>query len=106
MWFSLRMRHPSGVVPLLVSVGLICYFGYHSVHGNHGLKARSQLNQKIERLESQIAGLQATQRRLERDVALMHPAKIDPDMLDEQARLLLNLAHPDDMTIMLRSKRL
>lgn len=106
MRFSLRNWHPSGVIPLLVSLGLICYFGYHSVQGNHGLKARAELSRKIERMETELAGLSATRRLLERNVALLHPQKIDPDMLDEQARALLNLAHPDDITIMRPSKPL
>ena len=106
MRFSLRSWHPSGVVPFLVSLGLICYFGYHAVQGKHGLKARAELNYRIERLETELAGLRAKRGLLERNVALMHPSKIDPDMLDEQARLLLNLAHPDDITIMRPSRSL
>ena len=29
----------------------------------------------------------------------MHPDHVDPDMLDEQVRLMLGLAHPDDLII-------
>ena len=40
--------------------------------------------------------------RLERDVALLRPESLDPDMLDERARAILNLAHPDDLVMMKR----
>ena len=40
--------------------------------------------------------------RLERDVALLRPESLDPDMLDERARAILNLAHPDDLIMMKR----
>jgi cell division protein FtsB len=40
--------------------------------------------------------------RIERDVALLQPENLDPDMLDERARAILNLAHPDDLVMMKR----
>ena len=40
--------------------------------------------------------------RLERDVALLRPESLDPDMLDERARASLNLAHPDDLVMLKR----
>ena len=40
--------------------------------------------------------------RIERDVALLEPDSLDPDMLDERARAILNLAHPGDLVMMKR----
>ncbi len=40
--------------------------------------------------------------RLERDVALLRPESLDPDMLDERARAILNLAHQDDLIMLKR----
>jgi cell division protein FtsB len=31
---------------------------------------------------------------------LLRPESLDPDMLEERARVLLNLAHPNDIVIM------
>jgi hypothetical protein len=33
---------------------------------------------------------------------LLKPRGLDPDMLDERARALLDYAHPNDLTLMLR----
>jgi hypothetical protein len=35
-------------------------------------------------------------------VALLRPESLDPDMLDERARAILNLAHQDDLIMMKR----
>jgi len=53
-------------------------------------------------LAGELAGLKAVKTRLERDVALLRPESLDPDMLDERARAILNLAHPDDLIMLKR----
>ena len=78
------------------------YFGYHLQIGDHGLKARAELERRKAVLEGELAGLQEVKDRLERDVALLRPESLDPDMLDERARAILNLAHPDDLIMLKR----
>jgi cell division protein FtsB len=53
-------------------------------------------------LAGELAGLKEVKDRLERDVVLLRPESLDPDMLDERARAILNLAHPDDLVMMKR----
>jgi cell division protein FtsB len=95
------MRFRAFIFPL-VALGVGGYFGYHLQIGEHGLKARADLERRKEVLEGELAGLQEVRQRLERDVALLRPESLDPDMLDERARALLNLAHPDDLVMMKR----
>ena len=80
------------------------YFGYHLQNGNHGLEARADLERRKDVLAGERAGLREVKQRLERDVALLRPESLDPDMLDERARAILNLAHSDDL-IMLKRKQ-
>jgi cell division protein FtsB len=75
------------------------YFGYHLLNGKHGLDARVTLDQQATTLEHELAALREVRTGLERDVALLRPETIDPDMLDERAREILNFAHPDDFVI-------
>jgi cell division protein FtsB len=97
------MRVGAFIFPLLaLSAG--GYFGYHLQNGDHGLKARANLEARKEVLEGEIAGLREVKERIERDVALLRPESLDPDMLDERARAILNLAHPDDLVMMKRRK--
>jgi len=95
------LRFGAFIFPLLaLSAG--GYFGYHLQNGDHGLKSRAQLQTRADVLAGELAGLREVRQRIERDVALLQPESLDPDMLDERARAILNLAHPDDLVMMKR----
>lgn len=87
----------------LTCFGFLGYFAYHLFVGDHGLEARARLQTQIKSLEGELNGLQAVRERLDRDVALMRADKLDPDMLDERARMILNFSHPRDIVIMNKS---
>jgi cell division protein FtsB len=95
------MRLRSFIFPLL-ACGVGGYFGYHLEIGDHGLNARTDLERRKDVLQGELAGLEEVKTRLERDVALLRPESLDPDMLDERARAILNLAHADDLVILKR----
>ena len=85
---------------LLICLFLMSYFAYHAIKGKHGLEARSSLYSQALSLEHKLAGLEAAQFRLERNIALMSDGSIDHDMLEEKARELLNFSRPDDIIIL------
>ena len=95
------MRVTALIFPLLACAAG-GYLGYNLQTGEHGLKARADLEGRKEVLAGELAGLKEVRNRLDRDVALLRPESLDPDMLDERARAILNLAHPDDLIIMKR----
>ena len=95
------MRFTAFIFPLL-ACGAAGYFGYNLQIGDHGLKARADIERRKEVLEGELAGLKEVKARLERDVSLLRPESLDPDMLDERARAILNLSHPDDLIILKR----
>ncbi len=95
------MRFTAFIFPLL-ACGAAGYFAYHLQTGDHGLEARTKLEGRKAVLEGEFAGLEAVRLRLERDVALLRPESLDPDMLDERARAILNLAHQDDLIMLKR----
>lgn len=87
----------------LICLALIAYFSYHAIEGDHGLHKRTELAHRIAGLTKELEALKAERQRIEHDVALITSrAKSQPDLLDEQARRLLNYANTDDI-IVLRS---
>ena len=92
------MRLRAAAVPL-ACLSLIGYFGYHLFVGERGLESRAKIESRITTLEGELKGLQAVRAKLERDVALLRAEHLDPDMLGERARAVLNFAHPDDILI-------
>lgn len=86
---------------LLGCLALIAYFAYHAVEGEHGLHKRALLEHRVEQLEQDLAALKRERLRIEHDVDLINKrARSQPDMLDEQARALLNFARPDEIVVL------
>ena len=79
---------------------LIGYFGVNAFSGNRGLKAKEDIDQQIASLSTDLNRIQHARMQWERRVALLRADRLDPDMLDEQARKLLDDAAPNDLTLM------
>jgi cell division protein FtsB len=78
---------------------LIGYFAINAYTGSRGLRARQDLDQRIAALTRQIDDVKAERAQWERRVALLKSDHIDPDMLDERARALLDYADPRDLVL-------
>jgi cell division protein FtsB len=100
MWTRQKKKSPIGrlVVPV-IAIAFFAYFGFHAVHGDYGLNSKMQLEHKAMQLRAELSQLVEKRERLERRVLLMSNKTLDKDMLDEQARLLLNVARPDEIII-------
>jgi cell division protein FtsB len=79
---------------------LIGYFGVNAYSGNHGLKAKEDLDHQIAALSADLDHLKLERAQWERRVVLLRADRLDPDMLDEQARKLLDYVAPNDLTLM------
>jgi len=86
------------VVPCLAAA-FLSYFGFHAINGELGLNSKMQLDLRRERLTKELAGLVEQRKELERRTALLQDGTIEKDMLDEQARSLLEVARPDEIVI-------
>ena len=96
-----RLRSILSALGLYVTAALLIgYFGVNAYSGNHGLKAKEDIDRQIAELSSELQGLKQERAQWERRVALLRADKLDPDMLDQQARGLLDYADPHDLTLM------
>ena len=80
---------------------LIGYFGINAYNGDRGLKAKEDIDRQMATLTAELDHLKTEQARWERRIALLKSDDLDPDMLDERARILLDYADPHDLTLML-----
>jgi cell division protein FtsB len=80
---------------------LIGYFGINAYNGDRGIKAKEDIDRQMAALTTELDRLKGEQAEWERRIALLKSDNLDPDMLDEQARLLLDYADPHDSTLML-----
>ena len=75
---------------------LVSYFAFHAVQGDRGVVAWLQMRQQLAQLDQQLDAAQHERMILERQVALMRPQSLDPDMLDEQVRRVLGYTDARD----------
>jgi len=98
-----RLRAVLNALALYTIAALVIgYFGVNAYSGNHGLRARQDLDQQIAQLSDELDSLKAERATWERRVALLRPQSIDPDMLDERARALLDSADPRDLVLIVK----
>jgi len=93
---ELRARARYVIGPVL-GLSAITYFGYHVLHGERGLLAWWQLRERIAATRVSLAEIHAKRLVLENRVRLLHPESLDPDMLEERARIMLNYGHADEI---------
>ena len=94
-------RRAQSIIGPVVGVVVAMYFAYHVVQGDRGLLARRALQDRVETARAELSELHAKRLEMENRVRLLSPATLDPDMADERARYMLNLALSDEVVIML-----
>jgi cell division protein FtsB len=83
---------------------LIGYFAVNAFTGNHGLRARQDLEQQLAAMKDELGQLKSERALWERRVSLLQADRIDPDMLDERTRALIGYVDPRDLTLILHPR--
>ena len=95
--FWKRARH---LLQPLAGICLALYFGYYGVYGARGVLAVQQLEERVAS-SKEVLQLETERRAaLERRVALLRPTSLDPDLLEERARSLLNMGRTPDVIVL------
>ena len=79
---------------------IVGYFLYHTVQGDRGWLSMLRLQQQVNAAEANLSQLQNERGELEHRVQLMRPNNLDPDLLEEKSRDLLNYSKPNDVIIL------
>ena len=80
-------------------LSLVAYFLWNATQGDHGLQAYAIRQDELKALQAELGKVQAEQSGWERRVSELRSQHVDPDMLDERARAMLNLAEPSDIVM-------
>ena len=98
-----RLKRPPFWRPLALTVTLLgfqAYLGYSAISGQFGIASREDILADIEILKDRSAALQAEIDAYRHRASLLNPRHLDPDIVVERARAMLNMAHADDMLVM------
>ena len=80
----------------LVAAGAVAYFGQQAYVGDHGLVASRSMEQQIRQLDARHSEVKADRAAIEHRIDLLSNERIDPDLLDEQARSDLGWISPSE----------
>ena len=99
--FQKRLRQ--SIAPVLGAC-VFGYFAYHAIQGERGILAWLQISQQLAESQATLDELAAEHEDIQRRVSLLSPSSLDPDLLDERARVMLNLAEPDDRLVIIKTE--
>jgi cell division protein FtsB len=104
---SMKKSRPDPKLPresLAQGVALVCLLvmGGFAVAGPSGLLAWSENLRLLDARKQEIAQLSAEREQLKNRVDLLNPRSADPDLAGELLRSNLNVAHPDEMVMLIR----
>jgi cell division protein FtsB len=88
-------------LPPAIFLGITWYFAWNAVHGSRGLEAQQAQVAALAKAQAQFTVIDADRAQWETRIADLSGQSIGPDMLDDQARLVLNLAQPGDLVVQL-----
>jgi cell division protein FtsB len=80
-----------------VCCALLGYFAWHAYTGPGGYPYQERLERQVAELQAKFDDLQRDRIQFEHRVRLLRPETIDPDMLDEFARRKLEMVNPGDI---------
>ena len=84
----------------LLGVLIVGYFLYHTVQGERGWFAMVRLQNEVQTAQSTLGNLSEERLELERRTQLLRSDNMDPDLLDEKSRELLNYSNPDEIVVL------
>ena|SRR5437764_11206162 len=93
----------TGLALYTMAAMLIGYFGVNAYTGKYGLNAQQELDQEIIALTNELARLRDERGKAEQRLSLLRSDRLDPDMLDERARVQLGYAEPRDLIRMIKN---
>jgi cell division protein FtsB len=96
-----RARH---VLPAALCAVVIGYFTYHAVQGDKGIHSYLKANRDVRLAQIQLDRVQVVKHGLEQRVRSLRNTSLDLDLLEERARVVLNLMRDDELLIQFHSR--
>ncbi len=92
-------RRLLAMLPPVIFLGITFYFAWNAVHGARGLEAQAVERAALAKTQHDFAMADAARQQWQTKVDQLGGPAIAPDILDEQARIVLNLAAPADLIV-------
>lgn len=80
------------------------FFVWHAFHGERGVEADLENRREMASIEAKLKDIRAEKEEWRRRIDLLSGPVIDRDLLDEEARNLLNRVNKEDLVVILPQK--
>lgn len=84
----------------VIGACIVGYFLYHTVQGDRGWLAMLRLQNQVIVSQQNLSQLQQEHKELNHRVQLMRPGSMDPDLLDEKSREMLDYSKPNEIIVL------
>ncbi|MFY9286886.1 MAG: septum formation initiator family protein [Alphaproteobacteria bacterium] len=84
----------------VVCAFIVIYFLYHTIQGDRGWLSMLRLQNEVTAARGNLDQLQKEREELAHRVQLMRPGSLDPDLLDEKSREMLDYSKPNEIIIL------
>jgi cell division protein FtsB len=88
------------IVPQVLAVAVLGYFAYHGIQGERGVLAYVELSQEVAEAKAVAAAVAGERAELAGKVSRFSDDSVDPDLLEERARVLLNYGYPSEVVVL------
>jgi len=95
---KVRAKQITGPV---IGMTVVVYFAYHAVQGDRGLLALGKLRGEVNTLQSRVVDVRDERFVLAQRVQMLRPGSIDPDLLEERARILLGYGWDKELVVII-----
>ena len=79
---------------------IVGYFLYHTIQGERGWFAMLRVQSEVSTAEKALSKLQKDRQDLQHRTDLLRDKSMDPDLLEEESRKLLNYSKPNEIIIL------
>ena len=92
-------RYKKYILPVII-FACLGYFVVNGIYGESGVAALKAAKLKEAQLLQDLTKITKKREIIENRVTLLGNGSLEKDMLDERARYLANMTHPDDVVIL------
>ena len=101
MGFFFEIKRRAGqIIGPVAGITMVVYFAYHSIQGERGFIVMGKLERQVVELDAELSALREKRIKIENRVALLRPDSLDPDMLEERARIVLGYTQGNEIILL------
>jgi len=93
-------RHFQQILLTILGLCIVAYFIYHTIEGDRGWFALVRMKHEVAEAKLTLEKLKTEREDLQHSTQLLQSKGMDPDLLDEKSRELLNYSKPNDIVIL------